>query len=46
MARHCFECGELFEVDHSGVSNHMAVDGQIDYDLDADHVPYGEEEDG
>lgn len=39
---YCDECGEPFAVDRdSGVANHVTEDGGVDYDADADHVPYG-----
>lgn len=41
--RDCFQCGNLFETTVDGVANHLTLDGDIDYDADADHVPYGEE---
>lgn len=40
---YCFECGQPFAVDvDSGVSNHLTSSGDVDYDADEDHVPYGE----
>ncbi len=45
MERYCYECGELFEVDSCRIANHVKTDGTIDYDMDADHVPHGEEVD-
>jgi hypothetical protein len=46
MARklYCFACGEEMEITASGVSHHLTSDGEIDYDADADHVAYAEEE--
>lgn len=41
MTQDCFVCGEPFETDDAGITNHVTDDG-IDYDADADHVPYGE----
>ena len=40
---YCNECGEPYEIDDSGILRHVTADGEIDYDNDADHVPYGEE---
>jgi uncharacterized Zn finger protein (UPF0148 family) len=39
----CDECGGDFEIDGSGVANHLTEDGDVDYDADADHVPYSSE---
>lgn len=40
----CEECGRPFTVDpDSGVANHLTDDGTVDYEADADHVPYGED---
>ena len=39
----CDECGGDFEMDGSGVANHLTEDGDVDYDADADHVPYSSE---
>jgi len=36
----CHQCGQEFEIDDSGIATHMTEDGDIDYDQDADHVPY------
>lgn len=36
----CHQCGEPYEIDNNGVANHVDADGNIDYDADADHVPY------
>ncbi len=35
----CFECDEKFIVE-DGVAHHITSDGEVDYDRDADHVPY------
>lgn len=40
----CHRCGELFDIDATGVSTHLTADGETDYDADADHVPYTLEE--
>jgi hypothetical protein len=37
----CDLCGEPFEIiTATGVANHVTPDGDVDYDADADHVPY------
>ncbi len=36
----CHVCGEPFRIDNDGIANHVDEDGDIDYDADADHVPY------
>jgi hypothetical protein len=36
----CHQCGQEFEIDETGVSTHVFLDGSIDHDRDADHVPY------
>lgn len=43
----CAQCGKKFSVDSAGVACHMGTgpDG-IDHDADADHVPYGEAQEG
>jgi len=38
----CFKCGQLFRIDEYGIAQHLTVEGEIDYDQDADHVPYGD----
>lgn len=40
----CRECGGPCQLDENEVSNHVDEDGNIDYDLDADHVAIPEEE--
>jgi hypothetical protein len=47
--RTCAECGKPFIVDERGIANHVhpdtpdePLDQRIDYDADADHVPYAE----
>lgn len=42
-AFYCDECGHPYSPDQVGVSRHVSKDGGIDHDVDADHVPYGEE---
>ena len=37
----CDKCGKLFTIDGCGIARHAGADG-IDYDADADHVPYGQ----
>lgn len=39
----CDECGEPFELDGNEVATHITADGDVDYDADGDHVPYGDE---
>lgn len=39
----CHECGKAFTLDDNGVSYHQDKNGNIDYDLDRDHVAFGEE---
>jgi hypothetical protein len=41
MSSYCTECGNEMEIDQNGISNHL-VDGEIDYDADADHVALAE----
>jgi hypothetical protein len=36
--KHCAECGDEMRVNAEGVSNHIAADGGIDYDKDAQHA--------
>ena len=43
-AMYCDQCGKEFEIDGTGVANHMDDDGEIDHDADADHIPYHNEE--
>jgi len=38
--RDCHQCGRPYRIDDSGVANHVDDAGDIDYDADADHVPY------
>jgi len=42
----CAECGSpiAFDLDSQGVSHHVTEWGEINYDLDAQHTPYGEGE--
>lgn len=39
----CDHCGEPYFVDEDGVSHHVSEEDPqgIDFDADADHVPYG-----
>jgi hypothetical protein len=37
---HCHQCAQEFEIDPEGVAHHVKDDGEIDFDVDADHVPY------
>ena len=39
----CRECGGPMEINARGVSNHVSDDGEIDYDVDADHVAIADE---
>lgn len=39
----CHECGKAYTLDSNGVSYHQDDNGNIDYDLDRDHVAFGEE---
>ena len=41
----CRECGEEMWIEENGVSHHWGntID-DIDYDLDADHVAYGDDD--
>lgn len=41
-ARICDQCGEDFFLDCDGIAYH-GVPGDIDHDMDADHVAYGNE---
>lgn len=41
----CAECGLPMDVDDNGVSHHLTKDGDIDYDTDAEHAAYEEEDD-
>lgn len=34
----CRKCGKPYEVEN-GISNHITIDGAIDYQTDADHLP-------
>lgn len=36
----CHECGQRARIDEMGIANHLTADGEIDYDADADHVPF------
>ena len=36
----CAQCSEPYVVTADGVANHQTRDGEVDYDADADHVPY------
>lgn len=36
----CHQCGQDFEIDEEGVATHVNENGDVDYDTDADHVPY------
>ena len=38
FALYCFECGNEMVVNDDGTTNHVNDDGEIDYDLDFDHV--------
>lgn len=40
---YCFECGKPIFMDDNDVTYH-GTPGDIDYDADEDHTPYGEEE--
>lgn len=40
----CNECGKPYALSDSDIANHIDENGNIDYDADANHVPYGEEE--
>jgi hypothetical protein len=40
----CHQCGQKFSIDEHGVATHLTEDDEIDYDTDADHVPYTLEE--
>jgi hypothetical protein len=40
----CHVCGEPYEVDSNGIANHLTDDGNIDHDVDGDHVPYSLDE--
>lgn len=40
FADSCAQCGGPFETTSSGVTYHVTEDGEADYDLDGDHVPY------
>jgi hypothetical protein len=42
--RSCHVCGGDFAVDGNGIANHLDDDGDIDHDVDADHVPYSLDE--
>ncbi len=39
----CKECGQGMEIDNTGISNHLDHDGNIDYDVDSDHVALPDE---
>src|SRR5665647_263577 len=41
----CDECGETMTVDHTGVSNHVDEDGNVDHVADGEHVAYTLEHD-
>lgn len=43
FADSCSQCGGPFETTSSGVTYHVTEDGETDYDLDGDHVPYSSE---
>lgn len=43
FADSCAQCGGPFETTSSGVTYHVTEDGETDYDLDGDHVPYSSE---
>lgn len=38
--RECAQCGNAFTIDDRGIAEHTNADGSVDYDQDADHVPY------
>ena len=40
----CYECGQKMIIQRDGVSHHV-VDGDIDYEADADHVAVEDESD-
>lgn len=42
----CHQCGQAYFVEDDGTSHHSSDTGPdgIDWDADADHVPYGEPE--
>lgn len=44
MTNICVECGEEFGYEENEVAHHLTEEGSLDYDTDADHVPYGEAE--
>jgi hypothetical protein len=41
----CHQCGQEFELDEFEVARHVTESGEIDYDADADHIPYELSED-
>jgi len=45
MAKHiCDECGQEFQIDWNDIAQHLDEEGGIDFDRDADHVPYQTQE--
>lgn len=40
---YCMECGELMAVTPSGVAHHIDDNYNVDYDQDANHVPFADE---
>ena len=40
----CHLCAEPFIIEASGIAHHTDKHGNIDHDLDEDHVPYSLEE--
>jgi hypothetical protein len=40
----CYQCGEPFLTNVDGTTQHCDEDGNVNYDLDADHVPHGDPE--
>ncbi len=38
----CNECGEQFQTNNDGTTNHTNQDGDVDYDADLDHVAFAE----
>lgn len=37
--KYCHECGKPFFIEENGIAHHTSDDG-IDFDADADHVPF------
>jgi hypothetical protein len=42
--KECHVCDHLFDIDEHGIAHHRTQDGEVDYDLDAHHVPYALED--